>query len=203
MQKRITLLSWLFALLLLSNFSYAQTNEFTLVVDALYGKNNAINTKDNKDYSILLSEKVKELGDQSSLNVIISRTHIQLNQIEKKSPAKAQPTDLLIALSFVKAKHKQTSMAIFYPSEGEYARISKQFGAHLSLTFAENNIMMNSFKMEPSNHFSMVNSGCPSILMEIGYIGNVEGEASEILSDKNQYEIAAAIMEAVEVVATP
>ena len=175
----------------------------TVVIDAGHGGDDpgAMNGQyTEKDISLALAKKVKELNSNPRINIVLSRPGDELiNPVQRAETMKKIGPDILISLH-VNAAKKQDSTGII------------AFIDDKNKSYAANNVRLASILLSNMNHiypsantirkrekpiYILKQSAWPAVVLECGYITNPT-DLAFIIREYNQEKIARQILRSIE-----
>ncbi len=182
--------------------------QITVVLDAGHGGKDAGGFgKDGvleKDMSLAIVQKIKELNSNQNLNIILTReTDVYLSPPERVAFAKAQHADLFVSIHLDSApaseSESKNGMSVFIARE-EFGNVS----ASRQLASAIIGSFKNNYALAVPDNPMQRNVGiwvlqaneCPSVLIEAGYITNSK-DAAYLRTDAAKEAIAKNILAAI------
>ena len=186
----------LFVLLLFGVFAFSQ-EKFTVVIDAGHGGIDAGATNETlseKDIVLNIAKHIFEMNSNQDLEIILSRDEDLLLPLKKRVEfTNEKQPDLFLSLHVNKAEDKnKNGVEIFTSTKNKNYDKSKNYANMLS-----KNIENQSIKYAEHNFLLLHQNDCPSILVELGYISNVE-DANRLNSAIEQQNIASQILKFLE-----
>jgi N-acetylmuramoyl-L-alanine amidase len=186
----------------------ASGKKLTVVLDAGHGGKDAGGFgKDGvleKDMSLAIVQKIKELNSNENLNIILTReTDVYLSPPERVAFAKAQNADLFISIHLDSAPasegESKNGMSVFIARE-EFGNTnaSRQLASAVIGSFKNNYglaVPDNPMQRKVGIWVLQANE-CPSVLIEAGYISNSK-DAAYLRTDAAKESIARNVLAAI------
>ncbi|MCB9233470.1 MAG: N-acetylmuramoyl-L-alanine amidase [Bacteroidia bacterium] len=203
--KRITATPLLLLLLCVSSAFAAGTPEkppvFRVVIDAGHGGQDAGAGRQGlleKELSLKLAQKVKALGKNSPVEVIMTRSGDEFVSLQDRSKlALEHEAALFLSIHINQSEQPETSgIEIFVSSENARATQSRMFAEGLSRTLqaGESEIPVQGTK--EANYLVLKNTTCPAALLEVGYLSN-PGDRQNLQNDAFLDHLAGLIWESI------
>jgi N-acetylmuramoyl-L-alanine amidase len=182
--------------------------QITVVLDAGHGGKDAGGFgKDGvleKDMSLAIVQKIKELNSNANLNIILTReTDVYLTPPERAAFAKAQNADLFISIHLDSApaseSESKNGMSVFIArDEFGNTNASRQLASAVIGAFKNNYglaVPANPVQRKMGIWVLQANE-CPSVLIEAGYISNSK-DAAYLRTDAGKEAIARNVLRAI------
>ena len=179
----------------------------TVVIDAGHGGGDRGAIGDNefseKDMTLKIATKIKELNTSKNLNIVLSREgDVLLDPRQRVNFAKSIHADLFISihLDAQAIKNEHSGLSVYVPQEGNlFLNESKKLGSSIIESFKNN------YSLPVANNLVQRNKGVwilkentyPAILIEAGYI-TTKKDADYLTGTKSQEIIAKNILKGIE-----
>jgi TonB-dependent SusC/RagA subfamily outer membrane receptor len=186
----------------------ASGKKITVVLDAGHGGKDAGGFgKDGvleKDMSLAIVQKIKQLNSNESLNIILTReTDVYLSPPERVAFAKAQNADLFISIHLDSApaseSESKNGMTVWVAkNESGNTNVSRQLASAIIGSFKNNYALaVPDNPMQRTKGIWVLQANeCPSVLIEAGYISNSK-DAAYLRTDAAKEAIARNILAAI------
>lgn len=170
---------------------------YKVVIDPGHGGKDrgatGVSGKDEKDFTLQLSQKVKELAQQEPrIEVYLTRTDDRfLSSIDRTRPEFANQigADLFISIHGNTYTDPDVSGTETYYYRKESLKLAKIMHRHVAgaTGFRDRGVKKEDF-------FVVKDTKMPAVLLEVGYVTNPQDEA-QMFTDEFQYRIAASILD--------
>jgi TonB family protein len=174
-------------------------NAFKLVVDAGHGGKDdgaiGMNGAKEKDFSLIISKKIKEMSPQYGIDVVLSRDNdVFMSPSEKVDFAKAQNADAFISIhanskTTEDGSEKKSGIEVCISGDNAEYEKSKVLGSAVLQTVNKNFHVNPSLIQRKVGIWVLKANTLPSILIECGYLDNVED--LNVLNDAAKVELMA------------
>lgn len=185
--------------LLSINLSFTNIEKTTVVIDVGHGGHDngaAIESITEKEITLAVAKKIKELNTNSNVEIILTRDSDNFSSLEERIKLiNDLNPDYVISLHVnYTNKTDKNGVEIYVPLKEELKEKSTHFAERILRVFEQGN---SKAEIKHANFMILRNVNCPVTLIELGYLTN-ENDRQYLTSEKGQSEIAEAIYEAVK-----
>ncbi len=176
----------------------ADSSKFTVIIDAAHGGEDPGATDLNhqyleKDIVLSIANAIKEVSKETSIEFIYTRSlDKQVGLADRANLAKVHKADLFVSLHINNHENPlQRGLEVYYFDENTQSQISSGY----SSKFAKNlRIGANTETLiKKGNFFVLRDSGCPAVLLNLGFLSNVE-DLKFLNKEENQILLAEQIV---------
>jgi N-acetylmuramoyl-L-alanine amidase len=194
--KNILQITAVAALLIL--VSFAPKNKKTVILDVGHGgidRGCIHNDLSEKDIVLSIAKKVQDLNSDKKLNLILSRDVDHFVSLDDRvNLANDNTPDFLLSLHANYIGKTDVNGFEIYVKENALTEESLGLANAIENTYPK---QIKKRKVTVANFTVLKNSKCPSALLELGFMSN-EGDRNYLTSEEGQWEIAAAIYNAIK-----
>lgn len=194
--KNILQITAVAALLIL--VSFAPKNKKTVILDVGHGgidRGCIHNDLSEKDIVLSIAKKVQDLNSNKKLNLILSRDVDHFVSLDDRvNLANDNTPDFLLSLHANYIGKTDVNGFEIYVKENALTEESLGLANAIENTYPK---QIKKRKVTVANFTVLKNSKCPSALLELGFMSN-ESDRNYLLSEEGQWEIAAAIYNAIK-----
>jgi N-acetylmuramoyl-L-alanine amidase len=194
--KNILQITAVAALLIL--VSFAPKNKKTVILDVGHGgidRGCIHNDLSEKDIVLSIAKKVQDLNSNKKLNLILSRDVDHFVSLDDRvNLANDNTPDFLLSLHANYIGKTDVNGFEIYVKENALTEESLGLANAIENTYPK---QIKKRKVTVANFTVLKNSKCPSALLELGFMSN-EGDRNYLTSEEGQWEIAAAIYNAIK-----
>ena len=194
--KNILQITAVAALLIL--VSFAPKNKKTVILDVGHGgidRGCIHNDLSEKDIVLSIAKKVQDLNSNKKLNLILSRDVDHFVSLDDRvNLANENTPDFLLSLHANYIGKTDVNGFEIYVKENALTEESLGLANAIENTYPK---QIKKRKVTVANFTVLKNSKCPSALLELGFMSN-EGDRNYLTSEEGQWEIAAAIYNAIK-----
>lgn len=186
-------------LLLSMNLSFTDIEKKTVVIDVGHGgydSGASIDGVTEKEITLAIAQKIKELNIRSNVDIILTRESDNFSSLEERvNFINDLNPDYVISLHVnYNAKSEKNGVEIYIPLKEELKEKSTHFAKNIQEVLEKGNAKA---EIKHANFMILRHVNCPVTLIELGYLTN-ENDRQYLTSEKGQSEIAEAIYEAVK-----
>ncbi|WP_121665782.1 N-acetylmuramoyl-L-alanine amidase family protein [Mesonia aquimarina] len=202
-----------FSLLLLSSliifavFAFSTSSETTsdkplkVVIDAGHGGKDSGTTNEDakeKDITLQLVQKLKEVNTSKELELVFTRENDEFISLEERIKiANTNNADFIISLHVNSSNNKNDNGIEAYTKANSSDSRTISFVSSLVAELIFNNSPLQKTEMRKANFKILRDSKAPAVLLELGFISNLENKAY-ITSKKGQTKLAESILESLK-----
>ena len=185
--------------LILMSFSVVTPKKNTkiVVIDVAHGgKDSGSNLESimEKDVVLQIAQEINELNDNNKIKIILTReTDDFISLQDRVQLANSKQADLIISLHANYGEKKDIRGLEIYAKNNFLSEESMLLADVVKNKFPDN-IPFKS--IQTANFMLLKQSPCPAILVELGYLSNIDDRAV-LTSEEGQWEIAEAIYKAI------
>jgi len=194
--KNILQITAVAALLIL--VSFAPKNKKTVILDVGHGgidRGCIHNDLSEKDIVLSIAKKVQDLNSDKKLNLILTRDVDHFVSLDDRvNLANENTPDFLLSLHANYIGKTDVNGFEIYVKENALTEESLGLANAIENTYPK---QIKKRKVTVANFTVLKNSKCPSALLELGFMSN-ESDRNYLLSEEGQWEIAAAIYNAIK-----
>ncbi len=192
-----------------SQYAQSAAKQVTIVVDAGHGGKDGGAQSNNgareKDMTLALVQKIKELNTNQALNIVLTReSDIYLSPQERAAIAKQQNAALFISIHLdasaaVKNETQKGMTVLIARDEFSNANVSRQFASALIGAFKNNYglLVPDNPTQYKTGVWVLQANECPSVLIEAGNISDSK-EAAYLQSAEGKEALARNVLAAIE-----
>lgn len=179
--------------------SFTPVNEKIVVIDASHGGEDhgiALDDLMEKDITLAVANKIKELSEGSNLRVILTRDSDRIIYLQDRVElVNSYKPDYLISLHVNSAKStSESGFELFISNDSIQNKASYNFADRISESLVS---VIPKGDINTENFTLLKNSECPAVVLELGYLTN-PSDQEYLTNEKSQTKIAMAILSALQ-----
>ena len=180
--------------------------KINIIIDPGHGGNDngaAVIDIKEKDLTLDLAKRIKELNTNENIKIILSREEDKLmTPMQRIDFAKVAKADLFISIHFDAElnKNNHSGIGVIIPSyDNTYFNASKILGSDIIESFKNNNQLPvdNNLKQRDKGVMILNANDCPAVLIEVGFL-TTKYDLEYLIKNENQITIAKNILMAIE-----
>lgn len=194
--KRVAIISFIASVLFC--LSFIPKAKKVIVIDVGHGgidRGSIHGELSEKDIVLEIAQKVQELNSSGKLDIILTREIDHFVELEERvNFANRQTPSFFLSLHTNYAAKDTISGFEIYVKNNSLAEQSMKMASAIEREYPN---QIQKRQITTANFHVLKKSNCPSVLLELGFLSN-ENDRNYLLSEAGQWEIAAAIYNAVK-----
>lgn len=202
----VALVFFAFTLKAKVNNNIYKGKRITVMIDAGHGgydKGASVNNINEKDITLSLAKKIKEINTNDNINIVLTRdADSSFNLTDRIDMIKTFNADLFISIHVDAEvnKNEHSGFSVFIPGTNNvYFKESNTLGSDMIESFKTNYPFPvdNELKLREKGVKILNSNNCPAILIETGFL-TTQKDLAYLIKPINQRQIAQNILNAIE-----